>query len=373
MTRTADISAGQLRAYLERHGWEEIGRGFQGSTWRLPSSDEHPAVLIPEDTANQDASTMVAAAVSRLAWSRGKTEADIVEELRTTCDAIEVRVKDPTTNTGRIGLERGAQLVESLRQVVWNGARLHFSGGRVGYSGDLPDKARAVVDQLELAPPAAGSFKLELYAPATTQLSLDSADAPDDPVHETLVSTMLAIDAARMTAERTEIPEEPDELSDAVALGVSTNLLNAIIKLDTQSPSLLVEFNARWSKPEPRAPETVALEPRHFAKLPVLRDVLAQKDPKQDFPLYGWIKGVQVGDLALDQELAGVAIVVAKIDAGVRDIHVTLRGDDVRAAREGIGERFLSAVGTLQKIGRDWHLTEPRGIAVRQPREIEPG
>jgi hypothetical protein len=56
-------------------------------------------------------------------------------------------------------------------------------------------------------------------------------------VHETLVSALCALDAARETTE-TPIPDDAEELNDAVSRGVSTNLVKAVRELDTQSPAL---------------------------------------------------------------------------------------------------------------------------------------
>jgi hypothetical protein len=279
---------------------------------------------------------------------------------------LEVRVVDPTTAAGRIPLERGAHLVESVRQLIWNCARVLLAGGRPGYRGDLPEAARAVVDQFELAPPATGSFMLDVDAPAEVQLMLDTGEPlARSPFHETLVYTLRSIAAARETVEA-QIPENADELEEAVAHGVSTNLLNAIIRLDTQSPALRVEFRGLWTQPDTDAPHDVTLESRHFARFPDLRDVIAQHDPRDDYPLTGWIRGFIADELATDEHpLSGVVIVEARVDGTTRDVRLELRGDDLRMARDAAGEGFLTALGRLERVGRQWHLTNPRGVAIR--------
>jgi hypothetical protein len=112
-----------------------------------------------------------------------------------------------------------------------------------------------VVDALELAPPLPGSFMLDVYAPAELQLTMveDGVPLARTSHHNTLVSTLRAIEAACAAVE-VPIPENVDDLDQVIAEGVSTNLLNAIIRLDTQRPGLRIEFKGRWTYPDPLEP-----------------------------------------------------------------------------------------------------------------------
>ncbi len=40
-----------------------------------------------------------------------------------------------------------------------------------------------------------------------------------------------------------------------------------------------------------------------------------------------------------------------------------LAGDLMTRAARGVGREFLTAAGKLEKIGRFWHLTNPRDVA----------
>jgi hypothetical protein len=371
MSQPISINPVQLREYLRRSGWEELGSGALGETWATAEQAGAPAILVPLH-GGPDVPELMWTAVRRLSSVTGLEEDEVLDRILATSDALEVRLVDPTTRLGRIPLERGAQLVDTLRQLLHAGARLNFLGGRAGYRGDLPAAAREVLAQLELAPPAQGSFKLEVYAPAQVQLTL-GPEPPPNPIHDTLVATLRAVEIARETAERDVLPDDADELEAAVKQGLSTNLLDAIIRLDTRSSALRVEFTGRWSQQEPQDVRKVTLEARHFAQLPAVRDVLAQKDPREDFALRGWIKAVAADELALGEHpLSGVATVESRIEGGVRDVRVELAGDALREARSGIGEQFLSAMGTLEKIGRDWRLTSPRGVLIRSPQAGAP-
>jgi hypothetical protein len=370
MTAT-EISGGQLRAFLRSSGWEELPDiGPAGESWVKPGHEEAPSILVPRDPADRDFAVLIRSAITRLGWATGLPERDLLSRIvTTTTDILELCVVDPTTITGRIGLERGAILTQALRTVVMNGARLQFAGGKTAYTGILRDNARKVVDRLELAPPSAGSFRLEVFAPPP-QLSLlagqgiddQSQSVPADPVHETLASALRAVDALRHTTED-EIPDQPEALEDAVSSGVSANLVTAMKRLDTQSSALKVVFRGQWAQPDGAAPDMVVLEAGHFARLPKLEMALKQYEPKRDYQLQGWVQRARAVELALDVPVAGSVVV----DTGLpppRYVHVELSGSQLQEAAAGIGSRYLNATGTLERVGRDWYLTDARNVRI---------
>lgn len=359
------ITDDQLRAFLATQGWDAVSHDDVGDSWVLPGAAEAPAILVPRAKEGSSYRSLIGSALSRLSWVTGLPEQELLERINgSLTETFEVSVLDPTTQFGRIQLERGAQLAETLRVVIMNGARLHFAGGRIAHQGGLSAAARDVVKRLELAPPSEGSFRLTVQAPVYKQLALEGADAPTDAVHSTLVSALRAVDATRETVEA-DIPGDPDSLDDAVSRGVSTNLVRAVRKLDTQSSALRVEFRARWSQDEAATPSVVALEARHFSRLARLERVLSRFDPRSDVSVQGWIKEVIADALAVDAPLAGVVVVETQMEGRRRDVRVELSGDDLRRAGAGIGQRFLHARGTLERVGRYWYLSAPRDITIR--------
>jgi hypothetical protein len=361
------VSNEQLRAFLRHDGWRELpDRGPAGESWVLDRVGvDAPAILVPGDPEDRDYLNLMRSAIQRLLWVTGLSESELISQIVSiSTDVLEISVVDPTTVTGRIALDRGVLLTQALRAVVMNGARLQFAGGRVAHTGGLTEAARRIVDQLELAPPSPGSFRLEVFAPAEQMQLTQGEAAPPSAAHETLASAMRAVGAVRDTTEK-EIPDDADALDDAVSEGLSTNLVRAVSKLDTQSPALRVVFRGRWSKPDPSTPQLVTLEPQHMAKLPRLEQLLRRYDPQERFALSGWIKEISADALALeDTPLTGVAVVEARVEGRTRDVRVELGGEALKRAAAGIGEQYLNATGTLERIGRDWYLTDPKDVRI---------
>jgi hypothetical protein len=366
-----EVTSRQLRAFLSDTGWNELPDvGPAGDTWVRPDDDDAPAILVPSDPTDRDYEALLDSAMRRLSWTTGLELPELVNRIvEATTDILEVSVIDPTTVAGRIGLDRGAALTQALRAVVMNGARLQFAGAKIVHSGGLSEVARRVVDQLELAPPSPGSFRLEVYAPLQQlQLGDDNelamfAGGPRDAAHETLASALRAVDAVRITTDQ-ELPAEADALEEAVSQGVSTNIVRAFQQLDTQSPALKVVFRGRWTKPDASTPESVTLAPHNFAKLPRLETMLRAYEPRERYSLRGWIKEAAADALALDLPLAGSVVVETREGNRMLNVHLELTGKQLQAAASGIGSTYLSATGTLERVGRDWYLTDPRDIRI---------
>jgi hypothetical protein len=87
--------------------------------------------------------------------------------------------------------------------------------------------------------------------------------------------------------------------------------------------------------------------------------------PRPEFVLEGWIKPVSAEGIASDEQpLAGTAVVEARIDGKRRDVVVELAGGELKRAAAGLGEQFLVAQGTLERIGRRWHLSGATAIRI---------
>ena len=159
-------------------------------------------------------------------------------------------------------------------------------------------------------------------------------------------------------------------------MGMSTNLLEALTDLDTQSTQLAIEFTTRWasdSAGDNATTETVRLEPQHLARLPALTELLKQHMPRSDYVISGWIKTVSAAGIASEEQpLAGSVVIETKIDGKRRDVIVELIGSELKRAAAGLGEQFISAKGTLERIGRRWHLTGATQIDIGPTADSEP-
>jgi hypothetical protein len=360
------ITTPQLSAFLQHQGWEKLGVGIEGESWVWPTRPDSPAVLVPKEGDEAPYHhDLLEVALQRLQLAMGLAIGELIDQIITTFgDRLEVRVRDPTTAEGLIPLDRGAQLAESLRVIISNGARLQFAGGKLAYSGGLPDSAKDVLSQIKMMPPSAGSFRFTVQAPTNQQLTFGT-DSPADPVHETFVSALRALDATRETTEG-PIPDDADELDEAVSRGMSSNLVKAVRLLDTESTALHVEFKAYWSRRETAVPDCVQLDAKHFAQLGQLERVLKHFNPQKNFALHGWIKEVEADALAKPGgPLAGTVTVQTRIAGKQRDVRVELSGDQLQHAGAGVGQQFLNATGTLERIGRSWFLMGPKEIRLR--------
>jgi hypothetical protein len=362
------VTAPQLRGFLAREGWERVGADAVGESW-ASSDPDAPAVLVPTRRDDPAYPALMDMVLARLEWVTRVSREELVRRIvAALADIFEVRVVDPSTDGGRIPLARGVQLAQSLQTIVLNGARLQFAGGKLVHSGGLSEAAKDVMNRLQMAPPTAGSFRYTILAPVEPQLSIQAPGSPPpDPVHETLVSAVTALDAARKTTEE-PIPADAEELDDAVTHGVSANLVRAVRALDTQSPALRLEFRASWAAPAPATPDLVTLDAEHLARMPSLETVLTQQHERANFRLEGWIKEVMADEFApLTAAVVGSVVVETHVGKQRRDVRVEMAGANLRKAGAGVGKRWVKATGRLERIGRSWYLSDPESIRIAEP------
>lgn len=365
MTTTL-LRADWLRRYLTTEGWSLIDVGAQGETWMLDESS--PAVLVPTDPLDRDYQVLLESAANRLALVSGEPFDTFSSGLREAAsDELEMRIVDDTTMGGRINLERGKLAITALYEVLVNGARLWAQGGQVLYAGDWTAEIRSVVERYELAAPTVGSFTLTVVSPAPLKLPLEGEGHVDEQ-RLALNAAVFAVENARLAAEHADMVEDVDDLEEWVFHGLSANLLKALGAIDTQSSSLLVDMSIRWADgPAPTLPSRVRLEPRHLAQFDRMESLLRKQEPRADYKLTGLLKVLSAADREPTQPLSGVVSVQADVDGRVRPVQVEVSDATFLKARSGVGEQFLEAVGTLEKVGRTWRLRGARNIRIVEP------
>lgn len=363
---TTALHADRLRRYLTTEGWSLVDVGAQGETWML--NEAAPAVLVPTDPSDRDYQTLLESAVYRLALVSGEPFETFSSSLREAAsDELEMRIVDDTTTGGRINLERGKLAVTALYEVLVNGARLWAQGGQVLYAGDWTAEIRSVVERYELAAPTVGSFTLTAVSPAPLKLPLEGEGHVDEQ-RLALNAAVWAVENARRAAEHAEMIDDVDDLEEWVFHGLSANLLKALRAIDTQSSSLFVDMSIRWADgPAPNLPSRVRLEPRHLSQFERMESLLRRQEPRPDYELSGLLKVLSAADREPTQPLSGVVSVQADIDGRVRSVQVEVSDATFLRARGGVGERFLQAVGTLEKVGRTWRLRGARDIRIVEP------
>jgi hypothetical protein len=374
LVESPSMSPSELSAFLAETGWSAVGSGAAGTTWVRTGDESAPAIQVPHESSDPSCDGLMQSALERLCWVLGEDESEIRRTIRShVSDVLEVRVTDPTTASGRIALRRGARLAETLYEIVLNGLRVSRLGGRPWYGGPLPEGADDVLRQFELLPASSGSYRLEVVA--LSPRSLPGLPAPESDARTALRAALQAIEGAKGAATL-DVPTDADELEGPVSMGMSTNLLEALTDLDTQSTQLAIEFTTRWasdSAGDNATTETVRLEPQHLARLPALTELLKQHMPRSDYVISGWIKTVSAAGIASEEQpLAGSVVIETKIDGKRRDVIVELIGSELKRAAAGLGEQFISAKGTLERIGRRWHLTGATQIDIGPTADSEP-
>ena len=170
---------------------------------------------------------------------------------------------------------------------------------------------------------------------------------------DTMVATITAVEGASAGSR--------DAFSRAVASGVSANLCDAMAGLIEPFPRL--EVSVSWALTRP-----VAGGRSKFSFFqddsPVLRaasESFRSQGPKHDIRLFG-----KVGRLARDEgEADGRITVRASVDGRTQSVNAVLSmADYERAISAHHGDVVLGLEGDLERVGRRWHLLNPRVVDV---------
>lgn len=366
------VTPAGLRAELERLGFTAIEReGKAGETWALlddlgNQSDESPAVLVPREGQQEirGYTETLRSAVERLSWILGLSEERTIDYLTKRGDRFELRIVDEGTAGGRLPLLRAPDVVTGFLRVIRGGARAQFRGTRASYQGPDPEDVSEALGGIDLLAPSPGSFRLTAISSEQAQLPLDRLTAEPDKSRLTLAASLRAIYAAAETADR-DVPEDSDELLNAVDRGMSSTVLKGLAEIAGETGRSALEFVVRWDPALPivDAPvSSVVLSEAQLSRVPKIIEQLRHHAPQENERVWGWVKTVTANALAEEGKPAGFVIIEIKREGRSRDVRIELPPEVFAQAKAGAS--LLRATGTLERISARWHLINPSEISI---------
>ncbi|GIE86735.1 hypothetical protein [Actinoplanes regularis] len=327
-------SPSELAMYLRANGWATRGRAGSSVQWVKSIGDEEFEALQPRESTIRDYPLRVRDLLAMLAAAEERSELAILSDITSvSMDVHEVRAFPVDTGPGTIGLDDGVQAYESLRNLVLAAACAAATDQpRAVQPTRKPADVLSFLREVRIGAPAEGSFVLSVHTPVPPRLSSAQASFFDEDVADALepaepferrVSLKLfdAVRAAHSAANDALVAAEGlDVFTDAVPLGVSANLCEALVGLGGEAGHPF-DFSLRLAPARP-------LRARSFPPIRFRRDHL---------PL--------------------LASAAQELRERVADEGVLLVGNVVRLHREGSGPGEISIAGTIEgddRLRRVW-------------------
>ena len=290
----------EVASYLRVQGWrQEADLNGKGSLWLLGPVNGHDEadVTLPLRRDLGDFELRMSEVVRTLGRVEKRPEAEILQDLLTTSsDLIRVRAPSREAESGSLPLEQAVAFVERSRDLVM-AAACAAVGKRASYPTRKPAKATDYLSRVRMGQTERGSYVLTILSPVAPilvsqpelPLSEDMPDPFERQVTRTLAEGLAALEqAARQAASSGGM----EAFRQAVQLGVSANLCDAVAGLAAVSPAEGLEVRVAWSRTRPRsnaAPSRVFLGSDTIPLIQEAARLFRDTEPVEDVEIEGFV------------------------------------------------------------------------------------
>ena len=364
-TAFREISPAALVGYVRSFNWVKE-RSYRDVS-DVYVGEGLPEIIVPRTQRIDDYGLVLSRLIS--VFSRvTELEPQAVYRDLVNADRDVIRVRVPDVDEDSLLVEQGVGLVSCSRDLLLASA-CSLEERRPVYRAGANHAAMEYLGRVRLGHTEPGSFVVTLLPPVVPPDVGASAHADDEfdlvgsevPMERRMTShfadTLLAVRAA---AENTSAGLR-EAFALSVASGVSANLCDAMSGLIGPFPRL--EVSVSWALTRPVAGGRSAFS--FFQDdSPILRaasESFRARGPKHDFHLFG-----KVGRLAYDEgEDDGRITIRASVDGRMQSVKALLNWTDYeRAIIAHQGGVVLGLEGDLERVGRRWHLMNPRVVDV---------
>jgi hypothetical protein len=250
----------EVAAYLRAGGWRELcSKPGSHAIWTKQGPDRKPfEVLLPLDRKFRDFSNRIANVVAVLAVAESRSQLELHHDLTTSAaDIVRVRLRSSSTADGTVLLDDGVGLVLHCRNLI-QAAACSAAKARPWYHTRTPRRAGEFMEEVRLGQTERGGYIVTLQTRVPPAL-VDSAPPDallefDEPFERRVTTTLAhALETTRTIAEDAFRRGSVDGFRDAVAVGVSANLCDAVAgltRLSGDSAEVVVDFT--WSRFRPQ-------------------------------------------------------------------------------------------------------------------------
>ena len=292
-------------------------------------------------------------------------------------DTLALRVESPVTETGTIPLDDSLRIRHGMKVMVL--AAAHSALSPQPWFARLTQKdPMALLAGVREGQSQRGSFTMRCIVPVSPpvgQLGLANVQSDREPYGRTVMRLLLgALESVQQVRSR----GDRDGLLRLCDQGVSGNLLAALATMSPPGGSGGVEVSVSWARnrPAPKGSSRVHFPSQAFDGL--MEAALAMRDrvKAKGFEVTGYVTRLEqaapaavrgarkVG--AKNQHLQSGDVIIAPTEGDAQElgnVSVRLSHQDYQEAIEAhrTGAR-VHVVGTLEKTGRRWTLSDPTGF-----------
>lgn len=358
------ITPAALTAYARFAGWQKTESFGKHSDVYIQQG--RPDLIIPGTDAIGDYAAVVADLLGVLSRVEERDELAVYRDL-TGADRDVVRIRAARADDdGSVRIDDGVDLIGAARDLLL-AAACAATEPRASYRAGKIKDAAAYMDRVRLGQTEHGSFVVTLLAPVPPSLELKQESfwpALEEEPFDRLVTRWLVqgLDAAQSAAEATIRDRAGISVfQNAVPLGVSANLCEALAGLIEHGDGLTVSVT--WARTRP-APESLKKVKYTRPEGEVFREaarLFRQAEPRPDERLEAY---VVAADRKLKQE-DGLVTLKTFLDGKAASVRTTLPKGLYSVALDAHDKKdAVTITGDLVRHGQRWHLENPRDLAI---------
>ncbi|MGF1472419.1 MAG: hypothetical protein ACFB50_11870 [Rubrobacteraceae bacterium] len=325
-------------------------------------------LLLPMRQDFKDYYLRVGEALETLQSIENRSMSDILEDVLTAAyDVVRVKVNNPRYESGSLDLDGGVALFSNVRKLLTSAARSAYDP-RPQFVAGMPSEVADYLSRVRLGQTEPGSYIVNVLSPTTSGLEpgqlfstepYEHGGPFEDQVVYTLSRALDAVDNA--TAQAVRDPQLTS-FQEAVPIGVSANLCEALSQIGKTGENTDVEVDMRWALSRGTEVEPVQTFRFSAAVIPVIEEAgrLLRSTPSRGQLIEGYVTR-----LAREKRLGdeGTITITALIDDKLRRITVDLDPASYQVAvRAHEEDRRVVCYGRLERRGKSFYLRNPRGL-----------
>jgi hypothetical protein len=365
----------QVQLYLSGHGWSRDSRASSelANAYRYPELDQ-AGVLVPRSREIADYTERMGDIVELLAAVEKRSPLQVLGDLLIPSgDTLRVQVYAPEATRGLLPLEEGLRLIEGARDLLLASA-CSVRNAASYFPRQAYSEAVEFLQNCQLAQTERGSFIARIVAPVPPQVDRPQAtflpeDETDFVAREPFArrSTIRLMTALQHVSEAIDTGDL-DEILNGVYEGVSSNLCEALGKMEPSGDQSHVKIAMTWSSNRPRVPQRVARSVRFSqSSFGIVKEAGRRLRENAD-PVRRSVEGLVVSlkaDATLLDDFVGTVVLRSQVGGTSARIQVQLNAEDYKRACDAHRDGHTVAVsGVLHREAKFYRLLYPMAFRV---------
>lgn len=368
----------EVASYLRVHGWrQEADVADKGSIWLFPASSgrDEADLTLPLRRNLGDFALRMGDVLRTLAAVEARPETEILHDLATTgSDLIRIRAPSRHAASGSLPLEEAVAFVERSRDMMLAAACAAVAK-RSYYATRKPTRATDYLSRVRMGQTERGSYVLTILSPVAPALAsegeLPLGLEPPEPYERQVIRTLAeGLAALEQAARQAAASGGMGAFEQAVRLGVSANLCDAVAGLSAVSPGEGLDVSIAWSRtrqPAAATPSRIFLGSDSIPLIQEAARLFKDTAPVEDVEMEGFVTRLN----RRPQDVPGEITLEGLVDGGLRRIAMQLVGEAYSQAVQAHDQRQrVACAGDLVKERGGFRLQNPRHFRVVEGEEV---